>query len=98
MGLGDQVRGYLAQGDGEAADRTRYAAYCLDEACALVALRVETRAATAPAEQQGGTMKAGIISGRIPYKPDDCPAWIDEQFPEGVVTQMVKPSDAITGE
>lgn len=83
-----------AADDWETADRLRYAAYCLDETCAIVGMQrenelvAEARAtATTKADApDGATVKRGVIEGRVPYRPDLAPAWLDTLFPEGPIT------------
>lgn len=83
--------------DWELAERWRYWAYCLDEACAILAMRKE--AAPPPADDTpaatGATLSKGVIKGRLPFRPDDCPAWIDALFPEGDNATLIAPSPLI---
>lgn len=47
-------------------------------------LVAEARAsATTKADADGATVKGGIIKGRVPYRPDLAPSWLDTLFPEG---------------
>lgn len=49
------------------------------------------RSATRSAAPQGATAQAGVISGRVPFRPDLAPPWLDAQLPEGKAT-MLAPS------
>lgn len=41
---------------------------------------------------KGATVKGGVISGKVPYRPQDAPAWLDALFPEGPIESMLPPA------
>jgi hypothetical protein len=89
-----------AAGDWELADRLRHAAYCLNEVCTTAGLRLETQLrdqAISPAQSSptGATLKAGVIKGRVPYRPDLAPPGLDKLFPEGPVAKGPPPGEVL---
>ena len=80
-------------GDHEAAERWRLEAWRWNEACALVGIREETRSVgettTAEPEPEPATISGGSIAGTAPYRPDECPPWLDALLGEGVTGMSV---------
>lgn len=99
-GLTSYADAALAAGDLELADRWRHAAYCLDETCAVVGMRRENEARAAAEahaaepEPEPATLSRGVLKGKVPYRPQDCPPWLEALFPEGPAPRRT-PLDAL---
>lgn len=44
------------------------------------------------AAPQGATVKGGVISGRVPFRPDLAPPWLDALLPEGAGATVPPPT------